>query len=232
MSLREVMYPLMQGYDSVALKADVELGGSDQWFNLLAGREMQRFYKQEPQDIITNPLINGVDGRKMSSSWGNTINLTAEPKDMFGKVMSMQDEMIITYFEHCTETPMEQVREYEKQLKSGEISPRDLKDILAFEITELYWGEGGAQEGRDYFDKVIREKSVPEDITEITVGSKNIVDVLVESKMAKSKSDARRLIEQKGVKVNGNVVNSAEENVEDGAVIQKGARHFTKVIHS
>jgi len=118
-SLRELIYPLMQGYDSVAVKADVELGGTDQRFNLLAGRKMQSFYKQKPQDIMTNILIDGLDGRKMSSSWGNVIDFLDSPKEMFGKVMSMDDQMIIPYFEHCTRIPMQKVKEFEDQLKNG-----------------------------------------------------------------------------------------------------------------
>ncbi|HGJ63955.1 TPA: tyrosine--tRNA ligase [bacterium] len=150
-SLREVLYPLMQGYDSVAIKADVEIGGTDQRFNLLAGRNLQKHFGQKQQNIIMVNLIEGTDGRKMSSSWGNTINLTDEPNDMFGKVMSITDDLIIKYFIHCTRVPMKRIKEIENQIKSEKINPRDAKLELAFEIVKIYHGENKAQKAKDYF---------------------------------------------------------------------------------
>jgi tyrosyl-tRNA synthetase len=139
-SLREFLYPLMQGYDSVALEADVEIGGTDQKFNVLAGRTLQKLYHQEPQNIILlGPLLEGTDGRKMSSSWGNTINLLDEADEMFGKVMSARDELIETYFIHATRLPLEEVEEILKE------EPREAKLRLAFEITKIYHGEEKAQ---------------------------------------------------------------------------------------
>src|SRR3989344_5225557 len=143
-SLRELMYPLMQGYDSVAVKANVEIGGTDQRFNLLAGRELQRYYKQEPQDIITNPLIEGLDGRKMSSSWQNTINLFDSPGEMFGKVMSLRDEFIIKYFILVTRVGVDKIKQYEADLAGGK-NPRDYKVKLAKEIVKMYHGEKEAE---------------------------------------------------------------------------------------
>lgn len=227
-SLREVFYPLMQGYDSVAIESDVELGGADQWFNLLAGRTLQKHYGQKPQDILTNILIEGLDGRKMSSSWGNTINLTDEPKEMFGKVMSMKDEQIITYFMHCTEVPLEEIKQYTKELKKG-ANPIDIKDKLAFEITRMYWGEKGAKEGQEHFNSVVRDKKKPTDIKELVVKAKNIIDVLVETKLLSSKSEARRMVNQKGVKINDKVVDSLEEEVKRGDIVQKGKRNIIKI---
>jgi len=158
-SLRELMYPLMQGYDSVAVKADVELGGTDQRFNLLAGREIQSYYKQDPQDIMTNLLIDGLDGRKMSSSWGNVINFLDTPKDMFGKVMSMADQMIILYFEHCTRISIDKIKEYKSQIKDIEkYNPRDIKMELAYEITKIYWGDKKAEKGKQNFIQSFRIK--------------------------------------------------------------------------
>ena len=229
-SLRELFYPLMQGYDSVIVKADVEVGGSDQWFNLLSGRVLQKYYGQEPQDIMTNVLIEGTDGRKMSSSWGNTINLLDEPKEMYGKVMSIDDNLIIKYFMHCTEVPLDQIREYEELLKNKNTNPRDIKAVLAFQITKLYWGKNGAQDGQNYFDSVIRKKEIPPDIKEIKVVSGNIVAVLVDSGLVKSKSEARRVMESSGLKINGKIVKNLDFKPESGSVIQKGKRGFVKIV--
>ena len=229
-SLRELLYPLMQGYDSVAIKADVEIGGTEQRFNLLAGRRIQEYFSQEPQDIITLNLMDGLDGRKMSSSWGNTINLLDSPKEIFGKVMSMIDSMIITYFEHCTRVPMAIVKKFEKQLSDKNVNPRDIKMELAYEITKIYWGEKGAEKGRNHFVSVIQKKNIPDDISEIKITSVNIIDVLVKSNLAKSKSDARRLIEHKGVKVNGGIIKTFDETINKGDIIQKGKRHFVRAV--
>lgn len=228
-SLRELMYPLMQGYDSVAVKADVELGGTDQRFNLLAGREIQSFYGQESQDIMTNILIEGPDGRKMSSSWGNVINFLDDPEDMFGKLMSMTDEMIIPYFENCTRAPIEKVKEYEEQLKDREKhNPRDIKLNLAFEITKIYWGEEKAKQAKNHFVSVIQNKEKPEDVPKKQIAGMNIVDALVKSGLSKSKSDARRLIEQGGVTVNEEKVTSTEVKLQKGDIIKKGKRFFVE----
>ena len=228
-SLRELMYPLMQGYDSVMIKADVELGGKDQWFNLLAGRTLQKHYGQEPQDILTNVILEGTDGRKMSSSWGNSINLMDEPKDMYGKVMSIDDSLIISYFSRATEISMDEINEIKTKLDTGE-NPRDIKAKLAYEITKLYHGEAGAQEGQDHFDKVISGHQAPDDIAEFTTDKTKILDILVESKLASSGSEARRLIAGKGVKVNGEAIDDIEFEPQSGDTIQKGKRSFIKYI--
>jgi len=229
-SLREVLYPLMQGYDSVAVKADVEIGGTDQRFNLLAGRALQAYYKQQPQDILMTNLILGTDGRKMSSSWGNTINITDKPNDMFGKIMSLSDDLIVSYFLHCTRVPMEQVEEYNKELQKDQINPRDIKMKLAYEITRMYWGEKRATEARDYFINVFQKKNIPSKIQEIKLANKSVIEVLVKSKLAKSKSEARRLINQKGIKVDGKIVGSPEEIIKSDSIVQKGKRYFIKII--
>lgn len=229
-SLREMLYPLMQGYDSVAIKADVELGGTDQRFNLLAGRALQPYYQQAPQDILMTNLILGMDGRKMSSSWGNTINLLDEPNEMFGKIMSITDELIISYFEYCTRTPMDIVKGYEAKIKSGKANPRDIKMELAYEITKMYSGEKEASAAKDNFISVFQKRKTPENIPQIKAWGKKIVDVLIAAGLAKSKSEARRLIEQGGIKINNAVVNSIDETVAADSVIQKGTRYFVKVV--
>jgi len=229
-SLREVLYPLMQGYDSVAVKADVEIGGTDQRFNLLAGRALQVYYKQQPQDILMVNLILGTDARKMSSSWGNTINLTDKPNDMFGKIMSLPDNLIISYFLHCTRVPMKQVEEYNEQLRKNEINPRNIKMKLAYEITKIYSGEKMATEARDFFVKVFQEKNIPTQIPEMKLANKNIIEILIQSKLARSKSEARRLINQKGIKVDGKIIVLPEEVIKSGSIVQKGKRYFIKII--
>jgi len=228
-SLRELLYPLMQGYDSVAVKADVELGGTDQRFNLLAGRELQKHYDQESQDIVMTNLVLGTDGRKMSSSWGNTINLTDEPNDMFGKVMSVPDSLIITYFEHCTRLPMEQVEMCAKELKDGKTNPRDIKMALASELVKMYASEESAKEAQDYFVNVFQKKTTPDEMPIAKVAGMTIVDALVESKIAGSKTNARQLVEQGAVKIDEKIVKTIDQKVESGQTIQKGKRFFVRV---
>ncbi|MDD4995857.1 MAG: tyrosine--tRNA ligase [Patescibacteria group bacterium] len=228
-SLRELLYPLMQGYDSVEVKADVELGGTDQRFNLLAGRTLQEYYGQKPQDVMMTNLILGTDGRKMSSSWGNTINIVDKPSEMFGKIMSLTDDLIITYFEHCTRVDMDKVKKYSEELKAGK-NPKDVKMDLAYEITKIYWGEKKSEEAKDYFITVFQKKGIPQEISKMKLANKNILEILVLSKLAKSKSDARRLIGQKGVTVDGKTIESTEETVKKGSIIQKGKRYFVKII--
>ena len=229
-SLREVIYPLMQGYDSVAVKADVELGGTDQRFNLLAGRTIQKCYNQESQDILMTNLILGTDGRKMSSSWGNTINVTDEPKDMFGKIMSISDDLIITYFVHCTRVDADKIMGYEKKLLSETTNPRDIKMELAYEIVKIYWGEKGAEKGKNHFISVFQKKDLPDEIQEYKLAGKNIVDVLVETNLATSRGDAKRLIEQGGIEINGKQVKSIDIIIDKDSVIQKGKRSFAKIV--
>ena len=229
-SLRELLYPLMQGYDSVVVKADLEVGGTDQRFNLLAGRTLQSYYKQQPQDILMMNLILGRDGRKMSSSWGNTINIFDEANDMFGKVMSIPDELIISYLEHCTRVPGKQIKEYIQQLKTDTVNPRDIKMRLAEEITTIYWGEIKAQGAKENFNLIFQKKEIPNKILEQKSANKNIIDVLLESGLVHSKGEARRLIEQKGIKINEKTINSIDKIVKSGDIIQKGKRHFLKII--
>jgi len=152
------------------VKADVELGGSDQWFNLLAGRPIQQYFKQEPQDILTNILYMGLDGRKMSSSWGNTINFTDEPGDMFGKIMSMKDEVVIDSFKGFTRVSMNEIESLEKELLSG-INPRDAKILLAHEVVKLYHGEKEAERAKKNFEETFSKGGAPDDIQTVSVAS-------------------------------------------------------------
>jgi tyrosyl-tRNA synthetase len=229
-SYLETLYPLFQGYDSVAVKADVELGGIDQRFNLLTGRPIQKYYKQEPQDIITVKYLLGTDGRKMSSSWGNVINLTDKPNDMYGKVMSLPDNLIIQYFELATLVPLSKIKEYAKKLKSG-TNPRDLKVKLATEIVSMYHGKQKAAKATAEFDKVFSKKDKPSRIKSVKVNSRMIVDVLFETKLVSSNSEARRLIQQGGVRLNDQVITDihAMPELKSGSILQVGKRKFVKI---
>ncbi len=229
-SLRELMYPLMQGYDSVAVKADFEIGGTDQRFNLLAGRSLQRRYQQPAQNVMMVRLVEGTDGRKMSSSWGNSINIKDAPEDMYGKVMSILDELIIPYFTSCTKVAMEVIRQMETQLQSGELHLRDAKATLAREIVLLYHGEAAAEAAAAHFDKVHKNKEIPDEMPEHAFAGETILKVLTESGIAKSGSEAKRLIDQGGVKIDGKVVSEYDVPVGAGSVVQSGKRNFVRIL--
>jgi tyrosyl-tRNA synthetase len=228
-SLREVLYPLMQGYDSVAVRADVELGGTDQRFNLLAGRVLQEHFGQEPQNIIIGPLINGLDGRKMSSSWGNTINLNAEPTDMYGKVMSMKDEEIVTYFEVCTRIQLTEVADIERQLAGGE-NPRDVKMRLAREIVTLYHDADAAQKAEETFVETFQKGVVPDGVGEAVRGEgETYAEALVRMGVAASKGELSRLLAVGAVSdaQTGKKYDTLPET--PGATLKIGKRRFVKL---
>jgi len=233
-SLREMLYPLMQGYDSVAIKADLELGGTDQRFNLLAGRELQKHYKQQPQDILMVNLIEGTDGRKMSSSWGNTINITDDANDMFGKIMSIPDELIIKYFIHCTRVDMKEVNKLEKEMNDEKFNPRDAKLRLAGEIVEIYHGEENARMAREYFINTFSKKEIPQNIEIKIIENISVIDkVLVDVNFAESKSDAGRKIEQGGVSIDGEKITDKKfvlkKELHDGKILKVGKKDFVKI---
>jgi tyrosyl-tRNA synthetase len=228
-SYLELMYPIMQSYDSVAVKADLELGGTDQRFNLLTGRDIQRFYGQEPQDIMTTQLMEGTDGRKMSSSWGNTVNITEEPNNMFGKIMSIPDSLIKKYFILATRVPLSEIDEILKLP-----NPRDQKLKLAEEITKLYHGEKKALAAKEAFINQFSKGELPEEIEtkKIKSGTYKLSELMVLTGQVSSKSEARRLIEQNGVKVNQKT-SSDVDLVLDGQkeyLLQVGKRKFVKII--
>lgn len=212
-SLREVLYPLMQGYDSVVVEADVELGGTDQRFNLLSGRTLQEKYKQEPQSLVMSPLVEGLDGRKMSSSWGNTIKLNAEPSDMFGLVMSMKDELVKTYFELTTRVPLDEVA----VILEGH--PKEAKMRLAYEIVSMYHGEESAKKAQEDFEKKFSKNEVPEDVLTVTASQdEKLVDILLKHNLVSSKTEFNRL-EKAG----------AIEEKENG-VYRIGKHRFLKIV--
>jgi tyrosyl-tRNA synthetase len=228
-SLRELLYPLMQGYDSVAVKADVELGGTDQRFNLLAGRTIQAAYGQAPQDVVMTELLEGTDGRKMSSSWGNTINIADSPGAMFGKAMSIPDKLMDSYFTLATNTLWQHMEEIKKSYSN----PRDQKLILAHAIVEQYHGAAAARRAQEQFVSQFSKKELPSDIPEkkLKAGTYQLADLLVQTKLTSSKSEARRLLAQGGVKINQQTATEATLKIasKNNLVIQVGKRKFVKI---
>ncbi len=233
-SIHEFMYPLAQAMDSVHLKADIELGGTDQKFNLLVGRDLQREYKQDPQVVITLPLLEGTDGKdKMSKSYGNDIGLTDLPEDMYGKAMSITDNMIIKYLTLAADGNDEIIKMVESDLSNSEYNPRDAKRLLGRTLVELYYDKDQAKKAEEHFDKVIVNKNTPEIIPEYHVkGEMLIVDILHDSEIVRSKSEARRLINQGAVSIGGEKIvdaNLSLNNKIDG-IIKVGKRRFLKIV--
>ncbi|HOL90222.1 MAG TPA: tyrosine--tRNA ligase [Candidatus Pacearchaeota archaeon] len=231
--LHELLYPLLQGYDSVMVKADIEIGGSDQLFNLKTGREIQKIFNQPQQDIITLKMLYGTDGRKMSTSWGNIITIIDKPFDIFGKIMSMKDELIPHYLELCTDVPLKEIKKIEKDLSSKKVNPKEIKIKLAKEIIKNYYNKKEADEAEKEFNKIFVKKEIPTETKEIKINEKNIpfLDLLVKTGLASSKSEAKRLILQNAVKIDNKVLNDWKKNIEikKGMIIQVGKRKFIKI---
>lgn len=239
-SIHEFFYPLMQGYDSVALNADVELGGTDQKFNLLMGRTLQKDYGQPPQVALTTPILEGLDGvQKMSKSLGNYIGVYETPREMFGKTMSIPDELMIRYFELVTNVQIEEIREIEKGLANNEIHPRDLKLRLGWEIVRIYHGEAEADSAKNEFINMFQKKEVPDDMPEYSLaqlgietnGTIDIITIMVNASLAPSRGEARRLIEQGGVRINDHKVSDAQTVIRPviGDIIKVGKRKFIRI---
>ena len=237
-SLHEFLYPVMQAYDSVAIKADVELGGTDQLFNLLAGRELMEKLDLPAQVCLTLPLLEGTDGvQKMSKSYGNYIGLTDEPADMFGKVMSIPDELMIKYYRLATNLSIDDVDAIEASLASGEAHPNNVKRALAREIVELYHDEMSAAQAEAAFDRVFREGQLPEEIEERAFDLADPVylpGLLAEGGLVASASEARRMIDQGAVRIDGKAVGSGTYEVDvekvSGAVAQVGKRKYLRIL--
>jgi tyrosyl-tRNA synthetase len=237
--MHEIMYPLCQAYDSVMLEADVELGGTDQKFNNLMGRDLQREFGQEPQVVLLTPLLVGVDGvEKMSKSLGNAIGITDPPAEMYGKVMSIPDDLIAHFMEFCTEIPLRDVKAVESGLKSGSLNPRDAKARLAREVVKLWHGPSAASEAERQFERVFVGKDTPESIPEaplsrdeLTQGKVRLIKLLVLAGLVESNSEARRLISQGGVSINGDKINDVDADIpiKDGTVLRVGRRRFARI---
>ena len=246
-SLHEFLYPVMQAYDSVAIKADVELGGTDQLFNLLAGRELMEKMDMEPQVCLTLPLLEGTDGvRKMSKSYGNYIGLTDSPEDMFGKAMSIPDDIMIKYYRLCSTVPVEEIDALEKALAlpeddSNRPHPNKVKQDLATNIVTSYYGEEAAAQALEHFNKTIRNKELPEDIPEVKMelelndeGKVYLAKLLADLKLCQSAGEARRMIDGGAVKINQKALPAKSYNLDPSEiydnVLQLGKRKFVKII--
>ena len=234
-SIHEFLYPLLQGYDSVALDADIELGGTDQKFNLLLGREVQKFYGKEPQVAFTLPLLEGLDGvKKMSKSLDNYIAIEDDADEMFGKIMSISDDLMWRYFELLSFRDEEEITELKKSQKEGS-NPRDIKFLLAEEIVNRFHGEGSGNSAKEEFQSRFQKGNNPSDIKEITINleekSITLAKVLKEAKMVPSTSEALRLIKQGAVRIEGEkILDSKHEiNLNSSLLYQVGKRKFSKI---
>jgi tyrosyl-tRNA synthetase len=235
-SLMEFLYPLLQATDSVEIRADVELGGTDQLFNLLMGRQLQARAGQEQQVVVTNPLLVGLHGeQKMSKSLGNVVGIAEPARDQFGKLMSIADELMPTYFQYATGWPPERVAEVTAQLASGELHPNAAKRLLARTVVDLYHGPDTGTAAEAEFDQLFKAHAAPDHIRDVTLptaGAWKISKVLVEAELASSGREAVRLIKEGGVKLDGEPVREDRELSEaelDGAVVQVGKRHWARI---
>lgn len=233
--VHELLYPIMQAYDSVMIKADVELGGTDQKFNVLAGRKLQRRLELPEQDIVTIPLLVGLDGKnKMSKSLDNYIGITEPAGSMYGKIMSIPDTALVHYFELATQLTAEEIESIKKELRLPQCNPRDIKMRLAREVVALYHSARAAAEAEQHFIQVFQKKELPDVMRECVIREEKIplTDLLVRAKFASSNGEARRLITQKGISIDDTVIDDARKIIEvpkKGIVIKKGRRHFVKV---
>ena len=237
-SLHEILYPLCQGYDSVALRADIEMGGTDQKFNLLVAREIQREYGQEPQVIITTPLLEGLDGvEKMSKSLGNYVGITEPPYEIFGKIMSISDPLMFRYYELLTDVPQGQIEHWKKEADEKKVNPRDLKFSLAKSIISDFCGKPEAEKAAEEFDRVFRNKEVPEDAKELHIlvsDNVNVIDLLVDCKIVSSRGEAKRLIRQGGMYLDGSRIENIDSKIKikrgKDMTLKVGKRRFFKLI--
>ncbi|OGC82695.1 MAG: tyrosine--tRNA ligase [Candidatus Abawacabacteria bacterium RIFCSPHIGHO2_01_FULL_46_8] len=231
--IHEFLYPLMQGYDSVALDVDLEIGGTDQTFNMLAGRELQRAYNNRDKHILTCPILEGTDGRKMSKTYHNTINFSDSPEDMFGKVMSIKDDLILRYFELVTETPQMEIDKIKDDLAQGG-NPRDAKLTLAKAIVSLFHSPSAAKKGEQHFRRVFQEQKLPKDIPSMKIKEAGLplFELMVQGKLASSNSEAKRLIQQGGVTINDAKISDPfllVKGDQQDKIIKVGKRRFLRV---
>jgi tyrosyl-tRNA synthetase len=239
--LHEILYPLMQGFDSVAIESDIEIGGTDQLFNLMAGRALQEDFGQPPQSVMTMNMIPGTDGRKMSTTWGNAIYILDEPRDMFGKLMSTTDDVMAVYLESCTTLPMSEVERVKSGIEGGSVHPMDAKKGLAWEIVRMYHGEEAANAARADFERQFQDRSVPLEVPVVPLdraigekadeaGNVAITDLLINTGLAPSRKHATRLIEQGGVSVDGERITDFRQGITpaEGMVVKVG-RNYVKI---
>ncbi len=238
-AITELLYPLLQAYDSVAIHSDVEFGGTDQTFNLLVGRELQEMMDQRPQQCFLMPILVGTDGvQKMSKSLDNYIAVEDPPNDMYGKVMSLPDALIMQYFEYLTDVPEPDLEEMRQALDDETVNPMDLKKRLAGEITSQFHGPEAARRGHEHFERVVQRRETPEDLLEFSIaqlgrGSRPIPmsDVLVGASVVGSRSEAKRLISQGAVELDGQKISSDDVELHDGSILKVGRRRFIKIVN-
>ncbi|MFW6123854.1 MAG: tyrosine--tRNA ligase [Acidobacteriota bacterium] len=232
----EILYPIMQAYDSVALKADVELGGTDQKFNLLVGRDIQKEYGQRPQIVLTMPLLEGTDGiEKMSKSLDNYIGITEPPEEIYGKVMSISDSLMYRYYELLTDVSMTKIKEFQKKTKQGEINPRDIKSDLAKSIVKDFWGREESEKAAREFDRVFKQNRAPSDMEKIVLKTEKIplIDFLTKKNIFSSRGEAKRAIRQGGVYINKNRIKDIAFTIDltekDETILKIGKKIFYKI---
>ncbi len=231
--LHEFLYPLMQAYDSVYMDVDLEIGGNDQMFNMLAGRTLMRKIKDKEKYVLTTKLLVDPSGKKMGKTEGNMVNLNEKPDQMFGQIMAWPDGLIIPGLELCTYTPMEEIKQIDKDIKEDKLNPRDAKAKLAKEIISIYYGEKEAEKAEEEFNKVFKEKGKPTDmpVYKATKQKAKIIDILFDSNLTSSKSRARRLIEEGGVKIDNQKITDWQEeiSIRNNMIIQVGKRKFIQI---
>ena len=232
LGMHEIMYPILQGYDSVAIEADVELGATEQKFNILAGRDMQKYYGQPQQVAILSPILKGIDGKaKMGKSLNNYIAVFDTPKDKYGKTMSIPDELIINYFNYATKVSPDEIEEIEKQLKEDTVNPKIIKQRLAREIVKMYHGEEEAWKAEAEFNLIFKKKDIPDDIPEFKLTEPmKIIDILTTSELCKTGGEARRMVKQNAVSLNNEKVKDIFMIVDEEAIIKVGKRRFLKIV--
>lgn len=230
--MHEFMYPLMQGYDSVAMNADVEMGGTDQKFNLLVGRDLLKSYGKRPQVAITMPIIEGLDGvQKMSKSLGNYVGISESPTEMFGKLMSITDELMFRYYTLLSDKSLTDIAKMQSDVSSGIYHPMDAKKSLAHEIVERYHGKPSADNALSEFINIFSKKELPDNMPEVSINGRPLIDVIMELSFAQSKTDARRLAEQGGVYINGERVSDLSTVIDsEECILKVGKRKFAKLL--
>jgi len=236
-SIHELLYPLAQAMDSVAIKSDVELGGTDQKFNLLVGRDIQREHGQEPQVILTMPLLVGTDGvEKMSKSYDNYIGISESPKEIYGKTLSIPDNLIYIYFELASDLPSSELKEIKKQLDNQNVNPRDIKRKLARTFVRMYHSEEAAKQAEEEFDRIFIKKEIPDEVEEFRIEENNsefnILDLIIKINFAPSRGEARRLVIQGGVSINNNKITDPNFKIKlsEGMILKVGKRKFIKFV--
>jgi len=239
-SLAEMLYPLLQAYDSVAIEASVEFGGTDQKFNCLLGRELQQIMGQTPQHVFFTPILAGTDGtQKMSKSLGNYIGIAEPPKEMYGKVMSLPDSLLTQYFELATDVPDEEIAQFREQLNAQTVNPMDLKKRLAREIIAQFHGKQDADKAEENFTRVFQKRELPEDIPEYGFAASSVQDGLYQLDVAptllregvvQSNGELKRLLAQGAVELDGKKVNTSAINARDGSILKVGKRHFVRIV--